>query len=548
MDHPFHGIFTPQTTMHTPHDVADKDALEVPFSCGVSNLFDAGTPCKTGGELQTRHLRNDLLSFHPDQALAMDDRHNFVPSHGYVEYRNPNPDVTGVFQHNKEPGLYTSAASSPPRSTYKNESSSPCGVLNYGLNSLRGSMQKQDSHLDSMPFSGQGSVAMGYHCQWPNHPQIFNIQASDYHVPLSSSSPLRLGQHENMPQLAEQNVGVQDSHVDWESTYEHPAMINHSQSMSMSTHCTGQRMRNVCLDHRTSVISTSPSHSPPNHHILRSQQSDPTSMSSWNTEPIDSPALSYPTVDLPGPVTQAWWPTSEVTSTYQPMVIAPTPQKPQAHQSHILESNNMMMHLKQSPEMGSSGEPPLSSSALSCPELMGRSSCTPLAPAPMPISRTSPFEDLNQRQYVPISHSLSLSPANMMSASLTLRSSSTNLIHGLSRSEPQIYPHTQRQRRGHIRKVSSLSTNSLRGIKGAHITPTNTSHPAAKPPMIVSFVNYTPEDSQKLLTGVAPSGSSKTKARREQEARDKRRKLSEAALLAVLRAGGDVGALEAVFS
>jgi hypothetical protein len=64
--------------------------------------------------------------------------------------------------------------------------------------------------------------------------------------------------------------------------------------------------------------------------------------------------------------------------------------------------------------------------------------------------------------------------------------------------------------------------------------------------MSVSFVNFTPEDSQKLLTGVAPSGSSKTKARREQEAREKRRKLSEAALLAVRRAGGDVEALEAV--
>ncbi|EEH36570.2 regulatory protein wetA [Paracoccidioides lutzii Pb01] len=542
--------------MHTLHDVADKEAQEVPFSCGVSNLFDAGTPCKTGGELQTRNLRNDLLSFHPDQALAMDDRHNFVPSHGYVEYRDPNPDVTVVFQQNKEPGLYTSAPSSPPRSAYKNESLSPCGVLNYGLNSPRGSMQTQDSHLDSMPFSGQGSVAMGYQSQWPNGPQIFNIQASDYRVPLSSSSPLRFGQHENMPQLAEQNGGLQGSHVDWESTYEHPAMINHSQSTSISTHCTGQRMRNVCLDHRTPVISTSTSHSPPNHHILRSQRSDPTSMSSWNTEPIDLPALNYPTEGLHGPVTQAWWPTLEVTtdvqsfsqSTRQPMVIAPTPQKPQTHQTHIIQSNNMMMHLKQSPDMRSAGEPPLSSSALSCPERMGRSSCTPLAPAPMPISRTSPFEDLSQRQCVPISHSLSLSPANMMSASLPLRSSSTNLIHRSSRSKQQIYPHTQRQRRGHIRKASSLSTNSFRGTKGESTIPTNTSHPAAKPPMIISFVNYTPEDSQKLLTGVAPSGSSKTKARREQEARDKRRQLSEAALLAVLRAGGDVEGLEAVFS
>ncbi|MCJ1383799.1 hypothetical protein MMC17_006913 [Xylographa soralifera] len=59
----------------------------------------------------------------------------------------------------------------------------------------------------------------------------------------------------------------------------------------------------------------------------------------------------------------------------------------------------------------------------------------------------------------------------------------------------------------------------------------------------VGFVNYTPSDSRKILTGVAPSGSSKTKARREKEASDRRRKLSEAAAKAVMEAGGDVEAL-----
>jgi hypothetical protein len=57
-------------------------------------------------------------------------------------------------------------------------------------------------------------------------------------------------------------------------------------------------------------------------------------------------------------------------------------------------------------------------------------------------------------------------------------------------------------------------------------------------------VNFTPGDSKKILNGVAPSGSSKTKARREKEAADKRRKLSQAAKRAVLEAGGDLEALE----
>jgi hypothetical protein len=57
------------------------------------------------------------------------------------------------------------------------------------------------------------------------------------------------------------------------------------------------------------------------------------------------------------------------------------------------------------------------------------------------------------------------------------------------------------------------------------------------------FVNYTPDDSKKILTGVAPSGSSKTKARREKEALEKRRKLSQAAARAIMAAGGDLGGL-----
>lgn len=59
-----------------------------------------------------------------------------------------------------------------------------------------------------------------------------------------------------------------------------------------------------------------------------------------------------------------------------------------------------------------------------------------------------------------------------------------------------------------------------------------------------NFVNFTAHDSDRILTGVAPSGSSKTKARREQEANDKKRKLSLAALRAIEEAGGDVNAVE----
>ena len=54
------------------------------------------------------------------------------------------------------------------------------------------------------------------------------------------------------------------------------------------------------------------------------------------------------------------------------------------------------------------------------------------------------------------------------------------------------------------------------------------------------FVNFTQNDSGILMTGVAPSGSSKTKARREKEAAEKKRKMKEEIVKAVRAAGGVV--------
>lgn len=64
-------------------------------------------------------------------------------------------------------------------------------------------------------------------------------------------------------------------------------------------------------------------------------------------------------------------------------------------------------------------------------------------------------------------------------------------------------------------------------------------------PTFLDFVNYTPNDSHKILSSVAPSGSSKTKARREQEAQEKKKKLTLIAEQAIMEAGGDVEQLRA---
>ncbi|KAH6683260.1 hypothetical protein B0J14DRAFT_575515 [Halenospora varia] len=95
---------------------------------------------------------------------------------------------------------------------------------------------------------------------------------------------------------------------------------------------------------------------------------------------------------------------------------------------------------------------------------------------------------------------------------------------------PSPSPHSHSASTFHVRKRKSPKTK--------HSTPRTSPSLGA-----VDFVNFTPSDSKKILTGVAPSGSSKTKARREKEAMEKRRKLSQAAVRAVRAAGGDVESL-----
>lgn len=107
---------------------------------------------------------------------------------------------------------------------------------------------------------------------------------------------------------------------------------------------------------------------------------------------------------------------------------------------------------------------------------------------------------------------------------------SHNQSHSLSRSS------NRRDQRKQNRRSASRATNHSRESSGAAAAP------AAE---TGGFINYTPSDKKRILTGVAPSGSSKTKARREKEAADQKRKMSEAAKRAVLT--GDMTLLERSF-
>ncbi|KAF1829072.1 hypothetical protein BDW02DRAFT_184873 [Decorospora gaudefroyi] len=103
--------------------------------------------------------------------------------------------------------------------------------------------------------------------------------------------------------------------------------------------------------------------------------------------------------------------------------------------------------------------------------------------------------------------------------------------HPISRTpSPSPHPRLHRRRPSHPHQTTTTSSQRRKSSNSNH-------SPGGGG---AGFVNFTPDDSRKILTGVAPSGSSKTKARREKEAADKRRKLSQAAFKAVLDAGGDV--------
>lgn len=103
------------------------------------------------------------------------------------------------------------------------------------------------------------------------------------------------------------------------------------------------------------------------------------------------------------------------------------------------------------------------------------------------------------------------------------------------RSQSKLHRRSQKSL-GNIRQPKSATSLKSPKSAGALRSPRSTGQ--------FGFVNLGPNDKSKILTGVAPSGSSKTKARREQEAIEKKRRSSQAALKAVEALGGDVERLK----
>ncbi|KAE8349651.1 hypothetical protein BDV28DRAFT_57080 [Aspergillus coremiiformis] len=402
-------------------------------------------------------------------------------------------------------------------------------------NGRRGLLRKQ-SFSPSLRHSSQLQKGMMAYPDWTQRPQSFNfLRSSDDRFPLSPPPSDILVQHENM---SADNSAIHMSHSGDSTDMHHhfdSSIFTQSPAISMPSPSAGVLARRQAqyLSHsNNSAVASSP---PPADDIFPSpHSSDPQTMPSWHSDTLGTTGLPF-TPDLQSHDSQTWWPAMNARvpqrqPSYQQIAASPSPQRPiqdTTHQHDILQGG-LMIQMDPSPyDMAATVSSSFSSTAM--------------APTP------TPQENGAYNNHIPTAHLKYLDTSSFATPQLQLQSRSPSLSPRAGGSPKDvIIRHCMNMKargRNHGRKLSSNSMSTPKPVKSIH---GSGSPKGAGKSVTVSFVNFTPNDSQKILTGVAPSGSSKTKARREQEARDRRRKLSEAALNAVRKAGGDVEALEAV--
>ncbi|EYE92828.1 developmental regulatory protein WetA [Aspergillus ruber CBS 135680] len=369
----------------------------------------------------------------------------------------------------------------------------------------------------------------------------FSLHSSDDHLPLSPPPTDLLAQHENLSANNSTHLNGSTEQF-WGDSAEMPqqydsSIFNQSPAISMPSPSVGALARH---QHRymSQPNSTTLTSSPPSADEIFSSphSSGSQSLSSWYSDSLAPSAFSF-TPDLNQDAQQWWSPMAsrlapQQQSSYQPMLEAPTPQRPiPNHDQHNdMLQGGLMIQFDPSFDMSAPAEPSFPSSTMS-------------SSAPATAQESQTYHPVSSTHMNPsfaatpqIQHhtrSPSLSPRNK-GAAASPKSGPATVTATPRTGTAMKTPH----RRSYERKMSAPS-NTPKPAKAHSPRGSNKS-------VSVSFVNFTPSDGDRILTGVAPSGSSKTKARREQEARERRRKLGEAALKAVRNAGGDIDALEAV--
>ncbi|OQE43370.1 hypothetical protein PENCOP_c003G02112 [Penicillium coprophilum] len=403
----------------------------------------------------------------------------------------------------------STSPSTPPTTPRRKPAQSalitPKSIRHRNPNERRSNLRKQTFSPSLMRSSNLSNGRMAYPEAWAQRIQNFNLHNPEDRLPLSPPPSDVLIQHENMSteQIMNQPRDSAEMPPQFDARLYHqsPSVSMPSPNIPMAP-----RQQQHYMAHPSSSTLTNSSPSSADDIFSSSHSSDPHSISSWQSDPLHASSLSF-TPDLQGQDSQWWSPMpSRVAQQQAAYLTSPTPVR---SMQSVGSQNDMMqggLMIQFNPSYDMSAEHSFSSTML------------PATPQKYDTSFTT-------SQIHNVSRSPSLSPKAEISPIDTRYGSISKPTH----------------RRTHSRKLSGQSTSAPKPSKASGSSPRGVNKSVS-----VSFVNFTAHDSKKILTGVAPSGSSKTKARREQEARDRRRKLSEAALRAVRSAGGDVEALEAV--
>ncbi|KAJ5109176.1 hypothetical protein N7456_005851 [Penicillium angulare] len=498
-DHSFNDIFN----QYVDAEYSGRDSNKDSFSGDFDQLFpldslssDCGDHSPTGSTLKPHQspqpwskdwsLQEDGAQFAFQDTIHPSAISDLGLNNTFEVSSQPQPTATNAISSNSP----STPPATPRRKATKSAIVTPKSIRHRDPNERRALLRKQSFSPSLMRSSNLNKGRMAYPEAWAQRIQNFSLVGSDDRLPLSPPPSDVLIKHENLPTDMSQH---RDS-IDMSAQF-----FQQSPAVSMPSPSVGALARHQQQYMSQQSSSTLNNSSPPSADDIfsSSYSSDPQSISSWQSDALGT-SISF-TPDLQAH-DQAWWspmPTrvSQQQTPYQQMVSSPTPQRPM---QSVGSQNDMMqggLMIQMDPSFDNSTDASFSNNMMPTTHKF-------MAPATVPQAHNPP--------------SPSLSPKAGSS------------------------PKKANHRRTHSRKLSGQSSNGPKPAK-------STSPRGANKSVNVSFVNFTAHDSHRILGGVAPSGSSKTKARREQEARDKRRKLSEAALIAVRNAGGDVEALEAVF-
>ncbi|KAL2821962.1 hypothetical protein BJX63DRAFT_176667 [Aspergillus granulosus] len=539
-DHSFNDLFNQYVNMDSSSTDSNKD---VPFPSDFEQMFPLDSLSNDCGNqspiIPTTHHWGKDAWYLPGNATysTAQDNLDFQESVQPSELLDLSVDLEAP-PTSHPPASDTRIPSTPPTTPgrkAKGNLLTPKVIRRHREPNDRRGLVHKPSFSPSLMRSSQlhrSAWRMAYPEVWAQRLHNFAIRNSDESLPLSPPPSDVLVQQENIS-AKQTPAQINPSLAEMPQQFE-PGYFTHSPAIPMPSPSAGI-MQNQSLRYlnrsNTSVVTSSPPtaddiFSPPH-------SSDPQSLSSWNSDSLSTPAFNF-TPELQGHESQAWWSpmppeAAQRQASYQQMIASPVPQRPiQTSSNSELLQGGLMIQLDPTP-FDISSSFPSSTIPSTTSNSQDHQSYSHGAPAPQRYIDSISFN-------TPDIHNGSKSPSLSPKADASAKTGPI-VSNGMNVKTTS--------RRSHSRKLSGQSTGTPKPLKGPYNQ--SGSPKGASKSVTVSFVNFTAEDKQKILTGVAPSGSSKTKARREQEARERRRKMSEAALNAVRKAGGDVEALEAVF-